>query len=80
MLKRYFFSGRRFHCDDNKLNMAAHLFKEAVLFIGNGCGSLRKLAPFLPQAGPHVFFLEERVQFSERVQNLLEHKKIKENF
>lgn len=53
----------------------AYLFKEAVLLIGNGGGSLRELAPFLPQSSPHVFFLKQRVQFSERVQNLLEHKK-----
>lgn len=40
----------------------AHLFKEAMLLIGNGCGSLRKLAPFLPQAGPHVLLLEQGVE------------------
>lgn len=41
-----------------------HLFKEAMLLVGNGCGSLRKLAPLLPQAGPHVLLLEQRVELS----------------
>lgn len=71
--------GGGFDCD-GKTNAAAHLLEEAVLLVGDGCGRLRKLTPFLPQAGPHVFFLEQRVELSQRVQNLLEQKKIKGNF
>ena len=40
----------------------SHLFEEAVLLVGDGRGGLGKLAPFLPQAGPHVLLLEQRVE------------------
>lgn len=45
----------------------SHLFKEAMLFVSNGCGGLRKLASFLPQAGPHVLLLEQRVELCQGV-------------
>lgn len=35
-----------------------YLFKEAMLLICDGCGSLWKLAAFLPQASPHILLLE----------------------
>lgn len=49
----------------------SNLFKEAVLFVGNGSGRLGNLAPLLPQTCPHVLLLEQRVQLCEGVQNLL---------
>ncbi|TNN49212.1 hypothetical protein EYF80_040578 [Liparis tanakae] len=53
------------------LEAVAHLLKEAVLLVGDGGGGLGELAPLLPQAGPHVLLLEQRVELGQRVQDLL---------
>ena len=48
------------------------LFKEAMLFVGDGCVGLGELWPLLPQTGPHVGFLQKWVQFTQTVQGLLQ--------
>lgn len=51
------------------------LFKEAMLFVGNGCVGLCELWPLLPQTSPHVGFLQKWVQFTQTVQGLLQNQR-----